>query len=92
MIRRDPNQTTRWPFWAFMVVVVCLIYQDLFGVVKDDNIEDNLHLWLKKNSLSFVVEMLKRDGITNSTIILLTKSHEGVVNPQNRDHRGDQLS
>ncbi|CAB3984927.1 apoptosis-resistant E3 ubiquitin ligase 1-like [Paramuricea clavata] len=65
MIRRDPNQTTRWPFWAFMVVVVCLIYQDLFGVVKDDNIEDNLHLWLKKNSLSFVVEMLKRDEITS---------------------------
>ena len=67
MNRRDLNHTihtTRWPFWAFMVAVVCLFYQELVGILnKDDDIEHNAHLWLKKNRLSFVVRMFKRDGI-----------------------------
>lgn len=60
--RNAGNQTTRWPFWAFVVVVVCFVYQEFFGVGKHDEIEDNLHLWLKKNSLSFVMEKLGRNG------------------------------
>ena len=60
--RNSSNQTTRWPFWAFLVVVVCFVYQEFFGGGKHDEIEDNLHLWLKKNSLSFVVEKLGRNG------------------------------
>ena len=60
---RDLNQTTRWSFWAFMVVVVCFFYQEFLGVAKDKDLEDNLQLWLKKNSLSFVKGILKRDGI-----------------------------
>ena len=74
MNRRDLNHTihtTRWPFWAFMVAVVCLFYQELVGILnKDDDIEHNAHLWLKKNRLSFVVRMFKRDGI----ILLYFKS------------------
>ena len=60
--RNASNQTTRWPFWAFVVVVVCFVYQEFFGGGKHDAIEDNLHLWLKKNGLSFVVEKLGRNG------------------------------
>lgn len=63
--RNATNQTTRWPFWAFVVVVVCFIYQEFVGVVRHDNIEDNLHLWLKKNSLSYVVEMMARNGMVS---------------------------
>ena len=60
MVRLD--QTTRWSFWAFVIVVVCLIYLWLKGFREDDKIEDNLHLWLKKNSLSFLLEKFHRDG------------------------------
>lgn len=66
MNRRDLNKTTRWPFWAFMVVVVCFIYQELIGgVSKDEKIEYKLHMWLNENRLSFVVEMLENDGIVH---------------------------
>jgi hypothetical protein len=62
----DLNQTTRWPFWAFVVVVICFFYQELIGIVKDEELEDHLRLWLKKNSLSFVEGILKRDGIPHT--------------------------
>ena len=70
MNRRNAiNETTRWPFWAFVVVVVCFVYQEFVGVVNRDNIEDNLHLWLKKNSLSYVVEMLGRNGMVKCILM-----------------------
>ncbi|XP_028409718.1 LOW QUALITY PROTEIN: apoptosis-resistant E3 ubiquitin protein ligase 1-like [Dendronephthya gigantea] len=59
------DQTTRWSFWAFVIVVVCLFYLKLDGFRNDGKIEDNLHLWMKKNSLSFLVKTFHREGITS---------------------------
>ena len=63
MNRGGQDRRISWPFWAFIIVIICLIYQELFGVVENNRIEDNLHMWLKNNGLSFVVETLNKDGM-----------------------------